>query len=80
MGEMMIAMRGKGRTEESREVQILGKDNKPLTIYYRQMGEVSQPSATLRNHARNNARISVQFGPVLCDLALGFAKFVRGLS
>jgi len=44
VGEMMIAMRGKGRTQECKEVQIPvdKKGARPLMINYRQMG---QPSA-----------------------------------
>jgi len=52
VGEMMIAMRGKGKTEESREVQIEGAGGRPLTIYYRQMGTITEggPAPVLMCH------------------------------
>ena len=37
--DMIIEMRGKGRTAEGKEVTIKGKDNKDVKIFYRQVGE-----------------------------------------
>mmetsp|Transcript_30960 Transcript_30960/g.72388 ORF Transcript_30960/g.72388 Transcript_30960/m.72388 type:complete len:444 (+) Transcript_30960:3-1334(+) len=39
VGDMMLELRGQGRTDESKEVQIEGKDGKPITIFYREMGQ-----------------------------------------
>ncbi len=39
MGEMMIELRGKGKTEEGAQVQIKGRAGKDLSIYYRSMGQ-----------------------------------------
>jgi hypothetical protein len=39
VGEMMIELRGKGKTEEGAQVQIKGRAGKDLNVYYRSLGQ-----------------------------------------
>jgi hypothetical protein len=47
VGEMMIEMRGKGKTEEGAQVQIKGIKDKDISIYYRSMGQAQEGCATV---------------------------------